>query len=73
MDNLNVHKEKETVMPMYDYLNIKPVWNVGYSPQFNGCEAVFSKVKYQYAKNRLNALVNKIGFNADNEINAALE
>ena len=54
-------------------MNIKPVWNVGYSPQFNGCEAVFSKVKYQYAKNRLNALVNKIGFNADREINAALE
>ena len=33
MDNLNVHKKVE-VKPYYERLNIVPVWNIGYSPEF---------------------------------------
>ena len=43
-DQLVVHRSKE-VKPWYDQLNIKLVLNVGYSPEFNPIEAVFSKIK----------------------------
>ena len=71
MDQLQVHKAK-AVQPAYERLNITPVFNVGYSPEFNPIEAVFSKVKYAFCRQRLNCLVNNIGFNADREISAAL-
>ena len=41
MDNLAVHKEK-TVKPLYQALDIMPIWNVSYSPEFNPIESVFS-------------------------------
>ena len=72
MDQLKVHKAR-SVLPIYETLNIRPVFNVGYSPEFNPIEAVFSKVKSQFCRKRLNCLVNKIGFNADNEIKEALK
>ena len=49
------------------------MFNVGYSPEFNPIEAVFSKVKARFNSQRLNCLVNKIGFNADKEIIAAFK
>jgi transposase len=64
MDNLAVHKHREVQLE-YEKLNITPVFNVSYSPEFNPIEAVFSKVKSIYNQKRLNCLVNKIGFNAD--------
>ena len=64
MDNLAVHKHREVQLE-YDKLDITPVFNVAYSPEFNPIEAVFSKVKSIYNQKRLNCLVNKIGFNAD--------
>jgi transposase len=70
MDNLAVHKSRD-VQPYYESLDITPVYNVGYSPEFNPIEAVFSKVKSIYNTRRLNCLVNKIGFNADNTIRFA--
>jgi len=33
LDNASFHKG--VVMAHYDKLNIKPIWNVGYSPEFN--------------------------------------
>ena len=33
MDNASIHKGD--VRPFYDKFNIKPIWNVGYSPEFN--------------------------------------
>jgi transposase len=33
MDNLTVHRSL-TVKPYYEQLNIMPVWNVSYSPEF---------------------------------------
>ena len=64
MDQLTVHKSKD-VKPTYRQLDILPVYNVSYSPQFNPIEAVFSKLKYNFSRQRLNNLVNKLGFNAD--------
>ena len=46
-DQLAVHKS-QVVKPYYESLDIVPVYNVGYSPEFNGIEAVFSKVKALY-------------------------
>ena len=62
-----MHKSNE-VKPFYEKLNIMPIFNVAYSPELNPIEAVFSKVKAIFNRNRLNCLVNKIGFNADNQI-----
>ena len=50
---------------------MEPIWNIGYSPEFNPIEAVFSKVKRGFNSQRLNNLVNKTGFNADKAIEAA--
>ena len=49
------------------------MFNVSYSPEFNGIEAVFSKVKALFNHRRLNNLVNKTGFNADREIEQAFK
>ena len=72
MDNLNVHKSKE-VQLLYKQLNITPLWNVSYSPEYNPIEAVFSKVKAIFNQQRLNCLVNKIGFNIENTIKIAFK
>jgi len=42
---------------------MEPIWNIGYSPEFQPIEAVFSKVKRVFNSQRLNNLVNKTGFN----------
>ena len=67
MDQLAVHRSKE-VKPLYQELNIVPIFNIGYSPEFNPIEAVFSKVKRKFSSERLRCLVNKIGFNAERAI-----
>ena len=72
MDQLAVHKAK-VLKPLYDELNIKPIFNVSYSPEFNPIEAVFSKVKAIFNQKRLNCLVNKIGFNPDETIKFAFK
>ena len=70
MDNLWVHKNVQ-VRELMSKLNIKPIYNVAYSPEFNPIEAVFSKVKRQFSCQRLHNLVTKIGFNMDTEIETA--
>ena len=52
MDNLWVHKRPE-ILHLYDQLNIAPIYNVGYSPDYNPIESVFSIVKREYNKRRL--------------------
>ena len=54
-------------------LNIKPIFNVGYSPQFNPIEMAFSKVKRRFNASRLNDLVNRRGFNFDRTIKASFK
>ena len=70
MDNLHIHK-KQCVKEWWPKLNMQPIWNVSYSPEFNPIEAVFSKVKRQFSCQRLHNLVTKIGFNMDTEVEAA--
>ena len=70
MDQLNVHKGKE-VVPWYEKLDIKPIYNVGYSPEFNPIEACFSQVKRLYNRERLNALANDRTWNQTAEIKIA--
>jgi transposase len=41
----------------FSRLNIIPIFNVPYSPQFNGIETVFSQLKGAYKKKLLAALV----------------
>ena len=67
MDNLAVHKQRDVRLE-YEKLDITPIFNVAYSPEFNPIEAVFSKAKSIFNSKRLNCLVNKIGFNADRTI-----
>ena len=70
MDQLAVHKSK-VIKPVYEKLDIMPIFNVGYSPELNGIEAVFSKVKRTYNKQRLNCLVNQIQFDPYKRIKGA--
>ena len=72
MDQLNVHKAKK-VQELMQSLDINPIFNVGYSPEFNPIESVFSKVKFLFARTRLNDLVNKKGFNFDRSISLAFK
>ena len=72
MDQLRVHKSRG-VQPEYNRLDITPIFNVGYSPELNPIEAVFSKVKAVFCRERLNSLVNKVGFNFERSITAAFK
>ena len=70
MDQLSVHKAVDA-KPYFPKLNIVPIWNVSYSPEFNPIEAVFSKVKAIFNRRRLNNLVRKLPFNTDETIKVA--
>lgn len=69
MDNLGVHKAL-IVKPYYTKLNITPIWNVPYSPEFNPIESVFSRVKMLFNKKRLNEIVNRRTFSFERTIDA---
>ena len=56
VDNLTVHKTEE-VMKAYAELNMTPIFNIPYSPQFNGIESYFSLVKGVYKKLLLKYLI----------------
>ena len=72
MDRLSVHTNDRSVKEM-QRLNIKPVLNVAYSPEFNPIESVFSRVKFLFCNARLNDLVNRRGFNFERTIKMAFE
>lgn len=65
-----MHKSKY-VRPFYSSLDIIPIFNVGYSPEFNPIESVFSQVKRVFCRERLNKLVNSEEFDANKAIRAA--
>jgi transposase len=56
LDNLKVHTCK-AAQKILSSLDIVPIFNVPYSPQFNGIEYVFSQLKAAYKKILLEALV----------------
>lgn len=49
MDNLQVHKTKDSKLA-FERLKVTDIFNVPYSPQFNGIESYFSLVKNEYKK-----------------------
>ena len=70
MDQLSVHKHF-AVKPVYEELEITPIYNVGYSPEFNCIESCFSQVKRNYILERLNSLANDLYFDPTTEIRKA--
>ena len=49
MDNLSVHKTNFS-KELLKQLHITPIFNIPYSPQFNGIESYFSLLKNEYKK-----------------------
>ncbi len=56
MDNMTVHHSKLS-RANYKRLLIEPIFNIPYSPQFNGIEAVFSMVKQRYKTKALRKIL----------------
>ena len=63
MDNLEVHKTKE-VLETSERLKARPIFNVPYSPDFNGIETYFSLLKGEYKKLILKRIINGIKLRA---------
>ena len=57
-DQLYVHTCPRVLAKMEE-LDIKFIKNAAYSPQFNGIEFIFSKVKRAYRETRLHEIVNQ--------------
>jgi len=67
MDKLSVHTSRKTKKECEKY-NIIPIFNITASPDFNPIETVFSFVKADFRRTRLNALANKRDFDLDSEV-----
>ena len=59
MDNLQVHKTKE-ILETCKRLKVRPIFNVPYSPDFNGIETYFSLLKGEYKKLILERIIKGI-------------
>ncbi len=66
-----VHKSR-LVKEAYERLNITPIYNVPYSPDFNGIESYFSMVKREYKNLLLQQLMKDEKIVAEKLIVAAL-
>ena len=69
MDNLAVHKTK-AVAKVMEQLLIKPLFNVPYCPDYNPIETVFSQVKRDFKKQKLNSIQNKLNRSQEEMIKA---
>jgi len=56
MDNMTAHHCRAAKEAL-DRLNILPIFNVPYSPQFNGIESVFSMLKFCYKRLLLRSIM----------------
>ena len=56
LDNMRVHRSKKTG-EAYKRLGIIPIFNIPYSPQFNGIEGVFNMIKASYKRYLLRAIL----------------
>ena len=59
MDNLQVHKTKD-VLNTCKRLKARPIFNVPYSPDFNGIDTYFSLLKGEYKKLILERLIKRV-------------
>ena len=67
LDQLPAHRTKK-VAAEAQRLQIKLIFNVGYSPEYSMIEAVFSQCKRKYKATRLNALVNNKCWDVQKEV-----
>ena len=58
MDNMRVHHSRVS-KEAYKELDLTPIFNIAYSPQFNPIESVFSMIKSNYKKLLLKTLIQK--------------
>ena len=72
LDNLKAHKHPNTYA-VYNELSISPIFNIGYSPQFNPIESTFSLPKARYGCVRLHHQANNKEFKRNEEIRKALQ
>lgn len=72
LDNLSVHKTVRS-REAFKRLNLVPIFNVPYSPQFNGIESYFSLLKSEYKKLILQRVIKGIPVDAFALIKEALK
>ena len=72
MDNLQVHKTKE-VLETCRRLKARPIFNVPYSPAFNGIETYFSLLKGEYKKLLLERLIKGAKVDSPSLINQSIQ
>ena len=72
MDNLQVHKTKE-VLDRCKLLKVRPIFNVPYSPDFNGIETYFSLLKGEYKKLILERLIKGIKVDSSSMIEQSIQ
>ena len=72
MDNLSVHKTNLS-RELFKELKIIPIFNLPYSPQFNGIESYFSLLKNEYKNLLLQKVLKGEGFDAVGLIRASID
>ena len=58
MDNASSHKTANIKMKLRE-LNMEPVYNVPYQPDYNPTESCFSKIKNHYKRKKLHMALNE--------------
>ena len=72
LDNLSVHKTNLS-KEMFKELNVIPIFNIPYSPQFNGIETYFSLLKNEYKNLLLQRVMAEKPVDAVTLINKAIQ
>jgi hypothetical protein len=72
LDNLGAHRANADVDELAE-LDIRLIFNIADSPQYNPIETVFAEVKVHFKKHKLHKLRNGIWFDIDDAIEAALD
>ena len=71
MDNLSVHKTRG-VRAAYEELEITPIFNIPYSPQYNGIESYWFLLKQYYKKMILKSMITRSSFDIKRLIENAI-
>ena len=72
LDNLSVHKTNLS-KELFLELQVTPIFNIPYSPQFNGIESYFSLLKHEYKKMILEQVMKGDPVDAVTLIKASIE
>jgi len=72
LDNLSVHKTNLS-KELFKELKVTPIFNIPYSPQFNGIESYFSLLKNEYKNLILQKVMKNEGVDAVSLIKTSIE